>query len=237
MFPIRRVSALFAALALLSCQAIILAGHAAPALAATVRTERIQVDPAPDNALPPGPVIPSDAIEEEEAPLSSEKHAPVIDENAPPPEVHYGDADLPKPVARMRAQMLEAAYSGDLERIRQVLEVNEVMPTLTFGEIDDPIDFLKESSGDPDGYEILAIMTELLEAGWVHVDEGTAQEMYVWPYFARYPLSKLTPQQKIEMYRIVTAGDFVEMEAYGAWIFYRIGIGPDGTLHYFVAGD
>ncbi len=237
MSPTRRVSALFASHALLFCLAAIATGLVLPASAATVRTERIQIDPAPDNALPPGPVIPSDAIQEEEPSLSGERHTPVIDENAPPPEVHYGDADLPKPVARMRAQMLEAAYSGDMERIRQVLEVNEVMPTLTFGEMDDPIDFLKETSGDPDGYEILAIMTELLEAGWVHVDQGTAQEMYVWPYFARYPFSRLTPQQKIEMYRIVTAGDFAEMDAYGAWIFYRIGIGPDGTLHYFVAGD
>ncbi|MXN66041.1 hypothetical protein GR183_14095 [Stappia sp. GBMRC 2046] len=157
--------------------------------------------------------------------------------DGPLPEIRYGEEGLPKPVSRMRAQILEAAYSGDVERMRMVLEANEVMPTLTFGEMDDPVEFLKESSGDGQGYEILAILTEILEAGWIKVDEGTAQEMYVWPYFARYPLSELTPEQKVEMYRIVTAGDVADMETFGAWIFYRVGIGPDGTLHYFVAGD
>ncbi|MBA5779265.1 hypothetical protein H2509_19215 [Stappia sp. F7233] len=231
MLPPRLSQALLATVLL-----ILPAVTAEQAMATPVKTERIQVAP-PEEDAPLVPEIPADAIETEIAPPSTERHAPVVDESAPPPVVHYGDADLPKPVARMRDQMLEAAYSGDIERMRLVLEANEVMPTLTFGDMDDPIEFLKESSGDPDGYEILAILTELLEAGWVHVDVGTAQEMYVWPYFARYPFAKLTPQQKVEMYRIVTAGDFAEMESYGAWIFYRIGIGPDGTLHYFVAGD
>jgi hypothetical protein len=33
------------------------------------------------------------------------------------------------------------------------------------------------------------------------------------------------------MFRIVTAGDFSEMRDFGALTFYRVGIGPDGTLH------
>jgi len=153
------------------------------------------------------------------------------------PEVLYGEADLPKPVARTRSQLLEAAYAGDLDRLRMVLEANEMMPTLTFGEMDDPIEFLKASSGDGEGLEVMAILTEILEAGYVHVDKGTAQEMYVWPYFSRIPLARLTREQKVEMYRVVTSGDLADMEAMGAWTFYRVGIGPDGTLHYFVAGD
>ncbi|MCV0424255.1 MAG: hypothetical protein K5905_02175 [Roseibium sp.] len=149
----------------------------------------------------------------------------------------YNTSVLPKPVARMHSQLREAALAGDLERIRMVLESNELPPTLSFGEIGDPIEFLKDSSGDGEGFEILAILADTLEAGFLHVDAGTAQEMYVWPYFARYPLDALTPDQKVEMFRIVTAGDFAEMQEFGAWTFYRVGIGPDGTLHYFVAGD
>ena len=137
----------------------------------------------------------------------------------------------------MHSQLKEAALEGDMNRLRMVLESNELPPTLSFGDIDDPIDFLKESSGDGEGFEMLAILADTLEAGFVHVDEGTPQEMYIWPYFARYPLSDLRPDQKVEMYRIITAGDFAEMEEFGAWTFYRVGIGPDGTLHYFVAGD
>ncbi|NRG19726.1 hypothetical protein HPQ64_18705 [Rhizobiales bacterium] len=215
---------------------IALAPFGAGALsAAQVKTEWIELD-APEAKRGGGTAIPTAEIERELRSITQEP-APEATAASPLPEVRYGENGLPKPVARMRAQILEAAYSGDIERMRMVLEANEVMPTLTFGEMDDPIEFLKDSSGDGEGHEILAILTEILEAGWIKVDEGTAQEMYVWPYFARYPLSMLTPQQKVEMYRIVTSGDVVDMEAFGAWNFYRVGIGPDGTLHYFVAGD
>ncbi|WP_298813724.1 hypothetical protein [uncultured Roseibium sp.] len=156
---------------------------------------------------------------------------------APLPEVLYSTDYLPKPVARMHSQLKEAALLGDMKRLRMVLESNELPPTLSFGEIGDPIEFLKQSSGDGEGFEILAILADVLDAGFIHVDKGTPQEMYVWPYFARFPLHDLTAEQKVELFRIVTAGDFAEMQDFGAWSFYRVGIGPDGTLHYFVAGD
>jgi hypothetical protein len=69
------------------------------------------------------------------------------------PQILYNKSYLPKPVARMHSQMMEAALSGDINRMRIILESNEVMPTLSFGEIEDPIDFLKESSGDGEGFE------------------------------------------------------------------------------------
>ncbi|POF34808.1 hypothetical protein [Roseibium marinum] len=153
------------------------------------------------------------------------------------PQVLYNTDMLPKQVSRMHAQLKEAALAGSMERLRRVLESNELPPTLSFGEIGDPIEFLKSSSGDGEGFEILAILADILDAGFLHVDAGTPQEMYVWPYFSRYPLFNLTPDQKVELFRIVTAGDFAEMQDFGAWTFYRVGIGPDGTLHYFVAGD
>lgn len=212
-------------------------GGPAVAEAATVKTERIQVAPIEEPAE--GTRIPSDALETPAAPPEPAGDASGAQVAQPEalPEVRYGEADLPKPVARTRAQLLEAAYAGDLERLRMVLEANEMMPTLTFGEMDDPIEFLKASSGDGEGLEVLAILTEILEAGYVHVDKGSAQEMYVWPYFSRIPIARLTREQKVEMYRVVTSGDLADMEAMGAWTFYRVGIGPDGTLHYFVAGD
>jgi len=178
------------------------------------------------------PVAPQDATG---TPAQPESAQPAAEQDLP--QVYYNTAMLPKPVARMHAQLREAALLGDLKRLRMALESNEMPPTLSFGEIGDPIDFLKESSGDGEGYEILAILADVLDAGFVHVDAGTPQEMYIWPYFARYPLHDLTPDQKVELYRVVTAGDYAEMQDFGAWTFYRVGIGPDGTLHYFVAGD
>lgn len=206
---------------------------AEPVPAATaVQTERIQVaPPVVDRAAP----IPPDAVDDAPARSVSEGAAPPLPVNLP--EVRYGDADLPAPVARTRDQLLDAARAGDFDRLRMVLEGNEMMPTLTFGSMDDPIDYLKSVSGDGEGLEILAILSEILEAGYVHADVDSAQEMYIWPYFARFPLARLTREQKVEMYRIVTSGDVADMEIAGTWTFYRVGIGPDGTLHYFVAGD
>src|SRR5262249_4721100 len=74
-------------------------------------------------------------------------------------------------------------------------------------------------------------------AGYVRVDEGTPQEMYVWPYFVRMSLSALTPQQKVELFRIVTGADYKDMMKLGVYAFYRLGIGPDGTWHFFVTVD
>jgi hypothetical protein len=197
--------------------------------AKTVEIETIPVTPVQES-----PVLPD---EETVLPLTDAAETPPAPETQDRPQVLYNTAVLPKPVARMHAQLKEAALNGDLKRLRMVLESNEMPPTLSFGEVGDPIDFIRQSSGDGEGYEILAILADILDAGFVHVDAGTPQEMYVWPYFARYPMDGLTPDQKVELYRIVTAGDFAEMQAFGAWNFYRLGIGPDGTLHYFVAGD
>jgi hypothetical protein len=77
----------------------------------------------------------------------------------------------------------------------------------------------------------------ILELGFVRVDEGTRQEMYVWPYFVRMSLTALTPQQKVELFRIVTGADYKDMLGFGVYSFYRLGIGPDGSWHFFVAGD
>lgn len=219
-----------------ACIAFLLwVGHAP---AKTVTVETIEVSPAQGED---SPAASPETIPLGDLPGTLESADEVIvdvpDVLQDRPQILYNKSYLPKPVARMHSQMMEAALSGDINRMRIILESNEVMPTLSFGEIEDPIDFLKDSSGDGEGFEILAILADVLDAGFVHVDAGTPQEMYVWPYFSRYPIQDLTPEQKVELFRIVTSGDFAEMEQYGAWNFYRVGIGPDGTLHYFVAGD
>jgi hypothetical protein len=84
---------------------------------------------------------------------------------------------------------------------------------------------------------LLSILIGTLETGFVHAKRGTPQEIYLWPYFARMPLASLTPEQKVELFRLVTGSDFKEMVEFGAYQFYRLGIGPDGTWHFFVSGD
>jgi len=161
----------------------------------------------------------------------------VATEPSVPAEIITDLSRLPVPVARMRQRILEAARSGDLEKLLLVMQSNETLPVFSFGDEKDPIAFWKANFPDSDGIEILATLIQILETGFVHVARGTPQDMYVWPYFAQTPLKDLSREQKVELFRIVTGSDYKEMTAFGAYSFYRVGIAPDGVWHYFVAGE
>ncbi len=171
------------------------------------------------------------------APDSPASAAPSADE--PTPVVEYDFSRLPPAVQKLRNDILAAAKTGDIEKLKPIIESGPHPPNLGADEGDtkDPIAYLKSLSGDPDGREILAILSEVLEAGYVHADVGTPNEVYLWPYFARYPLDKLSPAQMVELFRLLTASDFDEMKNYGAYLFYRVGITPDGKWAEFQAGD
>ncbi|MCP4182195.1 MAG: hypothetical protein GY761_02605 [Hyphomicrobiales bacterium] len=154
------------------------------------------------------------------------------------PEIRRDLASLPFPVRRMRELILEVALSGDIEKLRPLIGYGDDVTMLSLGGIEeDPLIFLKSLAGDENGHEILAILAEVLETGYVLMDEGTNRELYVWPYFFAWPLDKLTPRQKVELYRLITHGDYEDMESFGAYIFYRLGITPRGRWRFFVAGD
>jgi len=144
---------------------------------------------------------------------------------------------LPPAVARTRERILAAARSGELQKLLTVMQMNETMPIFSFSEDKDPVAFWKANYPDSEGVEVLSILITVLETGFVHVDVGTTQEIYLWPYFARLSLKSLTPEQKVELFRIVTGADYKDMIEFGAYSFYRLGIAPDGTWHFFVAGD
>lgn len=144
---------------------------------------------------------------------------------------------LPSPVRAMRDALLEAAYSGDLENLRTVMETNELEPVFSYGKDTDPIAYWKRISGDGEGREVLAALSEIMEAGFVRVDPGTPNELYVWPYFHLLDPKKLTPEQQVELLRLVPAKELKAMRQAGSYLHYRVGIGPDGTWHYFVRGD
>jgi hypothetical protein len=154
-----------------------------------------------------------------------------------PPEIVRELSRLPDKVRQMRERILEAAKSGDPNKVVTVMQANEVMPVFAFGGDKDPLAFWKSSYPDSEGVEALAILIEVLESPYVLLDKGTAQEMYVWPYFYGIALEKLTPEQKVELFRLITGTDWKEMQEFGAYIFYRVGISPDGVWHFFVAGD
>lgn len=190
-----------------------------------VGTERIVVDPRPADAAP---------LPHATAPAPADPGAAPA---GPPVEVHKGVEGLPPGVAKMRQRLLDAAYSGDLQRLKMAIQSNETPPIFSINEIGDPIDYLKSQSGDGQGLELLAILTDVLEAGWVRSKPGTPQEMYIWPAFAAMPIDKLEPNQLVELYKIVTSSDLEEMKNNGRYTFYTVGIGPDGTWHWFKLAD
>ena len=163
---------------------------------------------------------------------------PQVDPNAPLPEISYDLSKLPPAVREMHDRIVEACKSGDIEKLRPLIGSGNDRTQLSLTEIDgDPITFLHDLSGDTDGQEILAILEMLLESGYVHVNVGKADEAYVWPYFYAMPLSRLDARQRVELFKIVTAGDYEDMKTYDAYVFYRVGITPQGHWAFFVAGD
>jgi hypothetical protein len=153
------------------------------------------------------------------------------------PTVLRSEDAMPEPVRETRRQLMDAARSGDMERLRALMEAQPEPPSVSFGDPGDPIEYLKQLSSDADGREVLAILLEVLESGFVQVAPGTPEELFVWPYFAQYPLEALTPEQLVELFTIVTSADLEDMKSYGGYTFFRVGIAPDGRWLFFVAGD
>lgn len=187
-------------------------------------------DSNPDDATP---VEPGSADDGDKDPAR-----PNLDPDAPLPVVEYDLTKLPEPVRTTHAKLIEAAKSGDPETLRAIIGTGEDATQFSLGgTTEDPLKYLLSLSGDEGGQEILAILLEILDAGYVHLDVGTPQELYVWPYFFAIPLEKLDKKQKVELFKIVTSGDVEDMKSFGAYIFYRAGISPDGRWRFFLAGE
>ncbi len=205
------------------------------ALSATVPTETITVPDAGGGAeVPPDPAPDTNAAPDAGAP-ADETPAPGTSGDVPP--VEYDFSKLPAPVERLREQIIAAAETGDPEKLRMIIEAQDEPPDFGPSDTGDPVGYLKLQSGDSEGREILAILIEVLEAGYVHVDVGTPDEVYLWPYFARYPIDKLTPPQLVQLFKLVYAGDYEDMLANGVYDYFRAGISPDGQWKFFTAGD
>jgi hypothetical protein len=207
---------------LIRCVVVALALWVAPVIAA----ENAPVSEVAFSAATPD----SPAAEPAEEPLPP-------DEASPLPLIGRNPAELPEPVRQMREQLIAAAKSGDMERLRALMEAQPEQPAVSFGDPGDPIAYLKELSSDIAGREMLAILLEVLESGYVRTGVGSPDEIYVWPYFAVYPLEALTPEQLVELFTLLTAADYEDMKSFGAYTFFRVGIAPDGRWLFFIAGD
>jgi hypothetical protein len=151
-------------------------------------------------------------------------------------EILRNNADLPVPVAKMRAEILKAAASGDIEQMRMPVDLNEIPPMVAKEKTGNLVAHWKSVSGDGQGQEILAELVKLFRTGFVRKPQKNGGAMYVWPYFAEIPLDELTPSQEVELLTLVSPARMKEMRTRGQYDGYRIGISQDGVWHYFVAG-
>lgn len=159
------------------------------------------------------------------------------EDDEPLPQVFYSDDVLPAPVLKTRNALLQAARTGDLEKLRPIIDSFDPKPIVSFGDESDAIAYWKASSADGTGRDILAEMIKVFSSGFSHINSGTAEDTYVWPYHFVYPLDKLTAEQEVELYLLVPAEYRKDMEDAGGYIGFRAGISPNGALVFFVAGD
>lgn len=195
-----------------------------------------QAAPAEESPALPTPDLPTGSTPAGDANANSDVSKTL--NGGRPAEVIRDIATVPEAVRRTRQLIVEAAASGDIQQLRPMIGTGAKATEISVGDSSsDPIDTLKELAGDPDGIEILSSILNIMGSGFVHVSVGTPDEAYVWPYFAAKPLNTLTPPEKVELMRIVTAGDYQDMLDFGTYSFFRIGIAPDGTWKFFRSGE
>ncbi len=145
-------------------------------------------------------------------------------------------AALPARVAEMREAMLEAVGAKDIEALRPAIERNETMPLFARGPdrprtFADAVDFLKRRAFDGQGRETLALIEAILMQPYVKTMRGPVVT-YVWPAFALAPLKEPGEDDLRALYACIR---FANIGA-DTPLIERIGIGADGTWHYFWSG-
>ena len=146
------------------------------------------------------------------------------------------NAALPIPVAETRDLLLSAVRSGRIEDLKPALDETAVPPDLGLSTNSDVMAALKSASADGVGRETLAALAEILDMPSATLPLGNDLEnnlIYVWPYLAETPLDQLTPQQQVDLYRLVPAAKASEMREKKRWLWWRLVIGADGSWQVF----
>ena len=147
---------------------------------------------------------------------------------------------LPPRVAAMREKILEAVEARDIEALRPAIEWNETPPIFARGRpgpkgFAHAIEILKERSFDGRGEEILAILKAIFEQPYVRTTRGPVVN-YVWPAFAMKQRPDPTPEERLAMLRCSRFANLGAHNDIGLPLIERVGIGADGTWHYFWSG-
>ncbi len=146
---------------------------------------------------------------------------------------------LPARVAALRERILDAVAAHDIEALRPAIEWNETPPIFARGDrpagFSQTIEFLKRRSFDGAGNEILTLLKAVFDQPYVQTTRGPVVS-YVWPAFAMRQAPSPPPELRLQMLTCVRFANLGLVNDIGLPLIERIGIGADGTWHYFWAG-
>ena len=146
---------------------------------------------------------------------------------------------LPPRVAAMREKILDAVDARDIEALRPAIEWNETPPIFARGEkprgFAQTITFLKTRSFDGKGAETLDLLKAIFAQPYVKVTRGPATT-FVWPAFAMRQAPDPEPELRLAMLRCVRFANLGLTNDIRLPLIERLGIGADGTWHYFWSG-
>lgn len=167
---------------------------------------------------------------------------PVFAEDLEIPEDSFVVLDdlslLPAEVRKTRDDLMAAAMSGDIETLGKIIAAQPMPVTVSYGDPEDKIAYLKGESRDGTGVAIMAILANLLDAPYAAMAGGDGKPVYVWPYLAVFEdLRVLDDKQLVDAYRIMGYETFEEYRQIGGWLYWRVYLGANGELQAFVAGD
>lgn len=168
------------------------------------------------------------------------KSADSPDGSAQSPTHDENQIKLPKNVADMRAALLSAARSADIENLRVPYEWNELPPAISDDRVEDPIAYWKKMSRDGNGLEILSILDRVLSLPPAKLHIGPDHEnsaLYVWPYLSELDLSALNARQQFELRTLIPPAEARKIMKTKKWSWWRLAIGADGTWHSFMKHD
>jgi hypothetical protein len=145
-------------------------------------------------------------------------------------------AALPAAVAAIRAKILAACATRDIEALRIPIDWNETRPLFERGARHpagtDPIEILKSLSFDGKGREILTVARAVLEQPYVKIARGPFL-MFEGPAFARASTPPADVDQLSALWACVLFSDLARSNAEGRPRVMRLGVGGDGVWHYF----
>jgi hypothetical protein len=138
---------------------------------------------------------------------------------------------LPAAVAEKRAAIFAAARTCDWPTLRSLLGEGF---SYTFGIDTDPIAYWQEREAAGD--QVTYYLAELLNRPFATQTAGDTT-YYAWPSAFVTEWSLVSETDREALRPLYGDEDFAGFAEFGAYIGYRVGMTPDGTWVYFIAGD